>query len=194
MKFPRQMYGYRTQIASDVTRDGLGIELLEGDNGDVVAEVFRYDQTITMVFNVFRPDLPFPVIEAFIARARKELDLPEVEDGIALPPTLVNEGLRPLVAPPCDFMPAEDAAEWAMATEHPVAFELVRRNAKTFGLRCSAWVAYRDAGGAVRAHGWQKVSNGPALITDSKETAKAYAASFAEGHGMLLSEWHSTTR
>jgi hypothetical protein len=186
------MRPYKTQVASDLRRDGLGIELLN-DDGVVIAEVFRYDQTNSMVFSAFRSDLPFAVIESFIARAKKELEVPQFEDGIALPPRLVSEELRPVIAPLTEFMPGEDAAEWAAATEQPIAFEVFRRGTGTFGLRCSAWVGWRDAGNVVRSHAWHVLSTGPAVIVDTTEAAKTYAASFADGHGIVLSEWRSTT-
>ena len=64
---------YTTQVASDVGREGLGIELLD-QTGQVVAEVFRSDREGTAVVNTFSYDLPLQAIEALIAQAKERLD------------------------------------------------------------------------------------------------------------------------
>ncbi|MEM8670475.1 MAG: hypothetical protein AAGG48_23315 [Planctomycetota bacterium] len=43
----------RTQIASDIIRDGIGVELLDA-KGDVVAEVFRCDRDHTVTVSCSR--------------------------------------------------------------------------------------------------------------------------------------------
>jgi hypothetical protein len=43
---------YRTQIASDIVRDGLGVELIDED-GTVVAEISRSDRDQTLTFATF---------------------------------------------------------------------------------------------------------------------------------------------
>jgi len=72
---------YSMQVASDVTRDGLGVELLN-EAGDVVAEVFRSDRDRSVVVNTFSYDVPLEAIESLIARAKERLD--PFEDGAAL--------------------------------------------------------------------------------------------------------------
>lgn len=72
---------FRTQIASDVIRDGLGVELLAGDR--VVAEVFRCDANHSFSITTFGNDLPLVAVEQLIARARR--DLGPFEDGALLP-------------------------------------------------------------------------------------------------------------
>lgn len=71
-------YRYTTQVASDVVRDGLGVELLS-ETGDVAAEVFRSDRDHTVVLNTFSYDIPLEAIEYLMARAKRELD--PFEDG-----------------------------------------------------------------------------------------------------------------
>jgi hypothetical protein len=78
-----EMKGWQTQVASDVHRDGLGVELLDA-KGDVVAEVFRSDADHTVIVTTFSNDVPLPVIEWFIDDARERLD--SFEDGTPLPP------------------------------------------------------------------------------------------------------------
>jgi hypothetical protein len=72
---------FATQVASDVIRDGLGVELLA--SGDVVAEVFRCDADHSLVLNTFGNDVPLVEIERLILRARNRLDA--FEDGTPLP-------------------------------------------------------------------------------------------------------------
>jgi hypothetical protein len=72
---------FATQVASDVIRDGLGVELLA--NGEVVAEVFRCDVDRSLVVNTFGNDVPLVEIERLISRARNLLEA--FEDGTPLP-------------------------------------------------------------------------------------------------------------
>jgi len=75
------MDGWRTQVASDVNRDGLGVELLDSD-GRVIAEVFRFDGAHSVTVTAFEP-LPLTVVEWLIEVARERLGA--FEDGVALP-------------------------------------------------------------------------------------------------------------
>jgi hypothetical protein len=78
----------KTQFASDVIRDGLGLELLD-DSGNVVAEVFRCDANHTVTIRVFTANVPADVIEELIARARSGLG--PFEDGTPLPDVFAVE-------------------------------------------------------------------------------------------------------
>ncbi|AQL35516.1 MULTISPECIES: hypothetical protein [Pseudomonas syringae group] len=73
---------YRFQIASDVTRDGLGLELIDA-SGKLNAEVFRCDATHSLTVSLFVENLPFVQIEKLLLTARKELA--PYEDGTPLP-------------------------------------------------------------------------------------------------------------
>jgi hypothetical protein len=64
---------YSTRLASDVARDGIGLELLN-EMGEVVAEVFRSDADRTVVLNTFSFDLPLQAIELLIGEAKERLD------------------------------------------------------------------------------------------------------------------------
>lgn len=72
---------FATQVVSDIVRDGLGVELLSGD--EVVAEVFRCDADHSLVINTFGNDVPLIEMEKLISRARCELW--QFEDGTPLP-------------------------------------------------------------------------------------------------------------
>ncbi|UZJ59885.1 hypothetical protein OKW98_25715 [Pseudomonas sp. KU26590] len=79
---------YRFQIASDMIRDGLGLELINTTN-QVCAEVFRCDADNTLKMSLFGDDLPFVQIENLVLIARKELA--RYEDGTPLPPAIPLE-------------------------------------------------------------------------------------------------------
>lgn len=80
-----QRVGFRLQVASDVRRDGLGLELLN-DSGEVVAEVFRCDANNSLEVSLFDRCLPFVEVERLFRIARAELGA--FEDGTALPTLL----------------------------------------------------------------------------------------------------------
>ena len=65
--------GYRTVRGSDVRRDGMCLELIDEGTGDEVAEVFYSDVTHEMTISVFKPELPLPVVELLIERAKHDL-------------------------------------------------------------------------------------------------------------------------
>jgi hypothetical protein len=72
---------YRTQVASDVIRDGLGVELVD-ESGDVVAEIFRCDRDHTLILTTFNHEIPLAAIEMLQRRANERLG--PFEDGIPL--------------------------------------------------------------------------------------------------------------
>ena len=72
---------WRTQLASDVVRNGVGIELVNVVDR-VVAEVFRCDADRSVTITVFER-LPLIVMEQFLKTARSQLG--EFEDGTPLP-------------------------------------------------------------------------------------------------------------
>ncbi|WP_055325966.1 hypothetical protein [Ralstonia solanacearum] len=74
--------GFQLQVASDVQRDGLGLEFLN-DSGEIVAEVFRSDANNSLEVTLFDDGLPFVEIERLFRIARTELGV--FEDGTALP-------------------------------------------------------------------------------------------------------------
>jgi len=72
---------YRLAVASDVIRDGLGMEL-EDASGAVVAEVFRSDRQHTLTVNTFGHNVPVEELVAMIEQAKVELE--PFEDGTPL--------------------------------------------------------------------------------------------------------------
>ena len=76
------MDGWNTQVASDVQRDGLGVELLDS-RGNVVAEVFRCDANNSVFVNSFDNAIPLTVFEWLLQYARAQLGT--FEDGTPLP-------------------------------------------------------------------------------------------------------------
>ncbi|MDG3066159.1 hypothetical protein ACFQ4M_04615 [Thauera mechernichensis] len=71
---------WRTQVVSDVIRDGLGLELLDGKN-QITAEVFRCDANHTVSVSLFVEEVPLLALEMLVARAKERLD--PFEDGMS---------------------------------------------------------------------------------------------------------------
>ena len=72
---------YRLAVASDVIRDGLGVEF-EDTSGAVVAEVFRSDREHTLTVNTFGNNLSVEELLWMIEQAKVELE--PFEDGTPL--------------------------------------------------------------------------------------------------------------
>ena len=64
---------YKIIIASDIVRDGLGIELWDNDKNEIVAEVFRNDSLKKIQISTFRVDLPLEILEILITEFDKEI-------------------------------------------------------------------------------------------------------------------------
>ena len=60
-----------TQKASDLSRDGCGIELWDGD--EQIGEVFRWDGQRKMTITLWRENLDLALVEMLITRANEEL-------------------------------------------------------------------------------------------------------------------------
>lgn len=75
---------YHIKVASDIIRDGLGVELWDS-NDNVVAEVFRCDPNLTILVNTFNNHIPLSILESLISFARERLEA--FEDGSCLPKT-----------------------------------------------------------------------------------------------------------
>jgi hypothetical protein len=82
---------YHVSVASDIRRDGLGIELWL--DHEMIAEVFRCDFDHTVIVNTFDENVSLSVMESFLSYARERLD--PFEDGLSLPntETMVIEGV-----------------------------------------------------------------------------------------------------
>lgn len=67
---------YTTLMASDLQRDGMGLELhsaVQGQEARAVAEVFYSDAEATWTLNTFGFDVPLDIIEELMAEARRRL-------------------------------------------------------------------------------------------------------------------------
>jgi hypothetical protein len=66
---------FETTMGSDVTRDGMYLELNRvGARGpELVAEAFWHDDTAFFTLDVFAQGLPFSIVEHFVAEARRRL-------------------------------------------------------------------------------------------------------------------------
>ena len=63
---------YTAVVGSDVDRDGMYLELSDSSQV-VIAEVFYSDEIGSMTFTAHKADLPLPVVEWLIARAKIRL-------------------------------------------------------------------------------------------------------------------------
>ena len=63
---------YRTTVGSDVSRDGFYAELTRISNGQIelLAEAFFNDSTSEFTFSAFAKEIPFDVVEKFVAEAK----------------------------------------------------------------------------------------------------------------------------
>jgi hypothetical protein len=67
---------FETTMGSDVTRDGMYLELKrveEQKSQELVAEALWHDDTGSFTIDVFAHRLPFSVLEHFVAEARRRL-------------------------------------------------------------------------------------------------------------------------
>ena len=71
--------GWSVRIASDIVRDGLGMELLSRE-GTVSAEIFRCDGDHTLSRTIWATQIPTDVLVWFRTAARRELG-DTYEDG-----------------------------------------------------------------------------------------------------------------
>jgi len=72
---------YRLQLASDVDRDGMGCELLDGQD-NFIAEVFRCDSDRTLTVSGEFQGVPLAIVDWFVAQSKRRLD--PFEDGTPL--------------------------------------------------------------------------------------------------------------
>jgi len=79
---------WRTQIASDLIHDGLGLELVDR-SGQVVAEVFRCDADHTVTIRAFDSSVPSTLLRELAEEARDCLH--PFEDGTPLPANFITE-------------------------------------------------------------------------------------------------------
>lgn len=70
--------GWNTQLASDIQRDGMALELLSPD-GEVVVEVLRSDAKHTVTVETFGTAIPAQVFDEYYRQAPDRLD--PFEDG-----------------------------------------------------------------------------------------------------------------
>lgn len=70
--------GWKMQLASDIKHDGMGLELLN-PTAEVVAEIFRFDSTKTVVVTTFDNEIPLAIFDRYYSHAWKRLD--PFEDG-----------------------------------------------------------------------------------------------------------------
>ncbi|MGZ5919339.1 MAG: hypothetical protein ACXWPI_12545 [Ktedonobacterales bacterium] len=100
---------------------------------------------------------------------------------------LVPTFLRPEVASQ-PYLSGSDVVAYCAATDAPMEFEVFSFGG-SFGFRCQAWVASRDAGGNVRDHLWQELPLKYSIVSTSVSEAKELVVAFAASQHVLLTEW-----
>lgn len=80
---------YTSLVASDVQRDGIGLELHwhSGSQAQVVAEVFFSDETGAWTVNTFDCDIPLELLEELIVEAKSRLGKEEPNQPVQTRPT-----------------------------------------------------------------------------------------------------------
>ena len=79
--------GWKTQLASDIIRNGIGLELMD-PSSFVVAEVFRCDSSKKAIVTTFNNDIPLEIFDHYYQEALIRLD--PFEDGSSLVPREIN--------------------------------------------------------------------------------------------------------
>jgi hypothetical protein len=100
--------------------------------------------------------------------------------------------MRPEVTPDREYQPSEGTVAWRPGADGNIVLEVFARGGTSYGFRYQAWVAWRDAGGYVRSHGWHRVESDEALFTDEYDTACTVAERHAWSKGIELGPvWRS---
>jgi len=99
--------------------------------------------------------------------------------------TLFDNFLAPECAPSSPYTPEEGTIAWRSALDGYIVLEVYRRPNQTYGFRYRAWVAWRDAGGALNGHSWRRTEP-EGLVTDEYETACRLAEEHAQSRGVEL--------
>jgi hypothetical protein len=75
MQFERDGENYEILYGSDIVQDGVFLELNEAgaDRGETLLYAFWSYQTRITTFRAFRPELPFALVETFVAEVRHRL-------------------------------------------------------------------------------------------------------------------------
>lgn len=68
----------RVIVASDVQRDGIGIEVYR--NNELVLEIFRSDANKTRTINTFKENIPLDLMEQSITKFKKEIPWEYISD------------------------------------------------------------------------------------------------------------------
>jgi len=94
--------------------------------------------------------------------------------------SLLDAFMTPERSPDSPYRAGEGTVAWRAADNGHVVMEIYRRANRTYGFRYMAWVAWRDAGGAVNGHGWWRLEP-EVLVADEYAltctTAERHAAS-----------------
>ena len=103
--------------------------------------------------------------------------------------SLVPEFLRPELPVNTEYVPGTSVAAWCFAEGLPLVFEVFARSAGSYGAKCQAWVAFRDAGSNVHAHSWYEIAFPSPFVAESLGEAKHLVEAVAATHSLALEPW-----
>lgn len=105
---------------------------------------------------------------------------------------LFDSFMNPEQPPDCSYTPDANVISVRAASEIPATAEIFQRSSGTYGFRFQAWVAWRDAGGAIRSHSWHEIVAKDPFFTDLVAEAQFAADAYAASTGITLAGiWHS---
>lgn len=81
MEFKADNRTFEIIVASDVDRDGLGIELWDRDNDKMLMEIFRHDDKRKITFFSEKQEIPLEVLEKYLADFEKRVGKEFQEDN-----------------------------------------------------------------------------------------------------------------
>jgi antitoxin component YwqK of YwqJK toxin-antitoxin module len=73
-----ELKNHQIIIASDVERDGIGIEIYENDK--LIVEIFRSDSEQTRTIKTFKSNISLDLMEEYIAIFKKEIPWNFIDD------------------------------------------------------------------------------------------------------------------
>ncbi|GAB2768563.1 hypothetical protein GCM10027275_08960 [Rhabdobacter roseus] len=81
MNFKIDNRTYEIIRATDVDRDGIGIELWDRDNQKLILEIFRHDDKKKLMFSCDKGELPLEVVERFLREFEERVGRKFQEDN-----------------------------------------------------------------------------------------------------------------
>ena len=121
-----------------------------------------------------------------VSLERHGLDFSGTPAGVHAMP-LITPFLSPVLAAE-PYEPTRDVVAYQVPVDGLTAAEIFSRPDGSLGFRFAAWVAWRDAGGEAREHGWECIHPERSLFADRLEVAADEAIRHARYFGLQLGD------